>query len=227
MTTARQLPDFTGLWLNVSVESPDIDAFLREGLGMNWGARAYAKAQKLGVGKLTHALSVEEITTSEEEMRISVEEIGTSEQIAVEGRGALKAHSPPRHGLDRDGSSASKGGVAEGGVGCGGAPGATPTAGVGASITVQRLVRHTLNIPEAMAFAHVVDGKEHMHPAVGIQPAHAYVCTWEGGALVMRSSDGSIFDLRRSLRADGRMVCELTFPRKGGVSMTRIFERQC
>ena len=142
------------------MESKDIDAFLKEGLGLNWAARAFAKAQKLGVGKLTHTIK-------------------------------LSAGEPTNE----------------------------------APVVSHERLCHTINLPEPMTFEHIIDGKEHVHPAVGMQEAHTYVCTWEGDTLALYSPDGSVFDLRRSLRKDGKMVCELRFPKKGDVWMTRLFER--
>ena len=52
-----------------------------------------------------------------------------------------------------------------------------------------------------------------------------YVATWEGGALVARSVGGTTFDQRRYMEGE-TMVNELSFPAKGGLRMTRRFERQ-
>ena len=46
------------------------------------------------------------------------------------------------------------------------------------------------------------------------------MATWEGGALVTRSVGGTTFDQRRYMEGD-EMVNELSFPAKGGLSMTR------
>jgi hypothetical protein len=51
-----------------------------------------------------------------------------------------------------------------------------------------------------------------------------YVCAWEEGALVTRSVGNATFDQRRYMDGD-EMVNELSFPAKGGVSMTRRFVR--
>ena len=49
-------PDFTGVWLNTEIESPDADAFFRDGLGLNWAIRQIFKSTNYGCGKMTHVI---------------------------------------------------------------------------------------------------------------------------------------------------------------------------
>ena len=56
-------------------------------------------------------------------------------------------------------------------------------------------------------------------------PTDKYRCTWEAGALVTRSVGNTTFDQRRFMEGD-EMVNELSFPTKGGISMTRRFVRK-
>jgi hypothetical protein len=88
-------------------------------------------------------------------------------------------------------------------------------------------MRFTINMPRETSYAYRIDGQEHpMQPgASGQSTGDVYVATWEGGALLIRSVGGSTFDQRRYMDGD-EMVNELSFPAKGGISMTRRFVRQ-
>ena len=85
-------------------------------------------------------------------------------------------------------------------------------------------IRNTMNLPELRVFDNVVDGEAHASPT-----GETYRGYWEttarGEELILTSLDGKAFDLKRWMRGD-RMYTELSYPRKGGVSMIRIFEKQ-
>ena len=49
-------PDFSGRWLNTAYESPDVEAFYRDGMKVGWMACQAAKAANYGCGKLMHTI---------------------------------------------------------------------------------------------------------------------------------------------------------------------------
>ena len=55
-------PCFTGTWLNTSYDSPDVEAFFRDGMQYGWMLRAAAKAANYGCGQLVHNIVQEDET---------------------------------------------------------------------------------------------------------------------------------------------------------------------
>ena len=53
-------PDFSGRWLNTAYESPDVEAFYRDGMKVGWMACQAAKAANYGCGKLVHTIEQDE-----------------------------------------------------------------------------------------------------------------------------------------------------------------------
>jgi hypothetical protein len=76
-----------------------------------------------------------------------------------------------------------------------------------------------------VSLSYVCDGEEHAMPAGRDGKAHRYAASWEGDALVTRSVGATGFDSRRWV-AGGKMLLELSFPSRGDLRITRIFERQ-